>query len=151
MGESTSENVTGMDDQNHELLMRYLDGELPPAQRAAFENRLGSDSELKREVSIYQAMQAGFGDLSFDPRTLRAGVWERVNRQLTRPVGWGLVVIGTLAWTVFGVYTFITSPADLWEKLATGAIAIGLLVLLGSVILERYHDWLTDPYRDVHR
>jgi hypothetical protein len=46
---------------------------------------------------------------------------------------------------------FSTSPGDPWEKLATGAIVIGILTLLASVIWERYRDWGTDPYRDVHR
>jgi hypothetical protein len=39
----------------------------------------------------------------------------------------------------------------MWEKLATGAVVIGILALLTSVIWERYREWLTDPYRDVHR
>jgi hypothetical protein len=38
-----------------------------------------------------------------------------------------------------------------WEKLATGAIAIGILLLLASVIWDRLREWETDPYRDVYR
>jgi len=51
----------------------------------------------------------------------------------------------------YGVYVFATSASDPWQKLATGAIAIGILILFASVIWERYQDWLRDPYRDVHR
>ena len=42
-------------------------------------------------------------------------------------------------------------PGVPWEKLATGAVAIGILILFASVIWERYQEWLRDPYRDVHR
>ena len=37
------------------------------------------------------------------------------------------------------------------EKLATGAVVIGVILLLASVIWEQYQSWLADPYRDVHR
>jgi hypothetical protein len=35
--------------------------------------------------------------------------------------------------------------------MATGAIAIGILTLLASVIWERIREWDSDPYKDVHR
>jgi hypothetical protein len=59
--------------------------------------------------------------------------------------------VGAVVWLAYGVYTFTTSPADLWQKLATGAVVIGILMLLTSVIWERYREWLTDPYRDIQR
>ena len=33
----------------------------------------------------------------------------------------------------------------------SGAIVIGIILLLASVILEQYRQWLIDPYRDVQR
>ena len=36
-------------------------------------------------------------------------------------------------------------------KLTTGAVVIGILVLLAQVILDRYREYGTDPYRNVHR
>jgi hypothetical protein len=61
------------------------------------------------------------------------------------------VVVGLVTWMTYGAYLFATSPAAPWEKLATGAIAIGTLLLFTSVIWERYRDWETDPYKDVYR
>ena len=46
---------------------------------------------------------------------------------------------------------FATSSTDPWEKMAIGAVAIGVLMLLASVIWERLREWDTDPYKDVHR
>ena len=43
------------------------------------------------------------------------------------------------------------SPVAPWGKLAAGAAVIGLMLLFASVAAERYRDWLTDPYRNVHR
>ena len=76
---------------------------------------------------------------------------DRVNRHLTRPIGWILLLIGGVVWVAYAAYLFFTSPADLIEKLATGAMVIGILLLLASVIWEQYRSWLTDPYRDLQR
>ena len=71
--------------------------------------------------------------------------------KVTRPFGWVFFAAGAVVWMAYGLYVYFSSAVDLWEKLATGAIVIGLVVLLASVIWERYRTWLTDPYRDVHR
>ena len=134
-----------------EDLMRYLDGELSPEARARVDAELASSTDLRREVAIFRALKADFQELSFHPGTHQTSVWDQVNMHLTRPVGWVLVIAGVVVWLTYGAYLFATTPADPWEKLATGAIAIGILMLLASVIWERLREWSTDPYRDVHR
>ena len=54
-------------------------------------------------------------------------------------------------WMTYGTYLFATSSVSRWEKLGTGAIAIGVLMLLTSVIWERIQELETDPYRNVQR
>ncbi len=139
------------DDLSHEDLMRFLDGEMPPEESARVQAHIEASTELGREVRIFRAMKAGFQDLTFDPGTHRRSVWDEVNQQLTRPIGWVLVVAGAAVWTGYGAYVFAASPVNPWEKLATGAVVIGIVLLLASVIWERYREWLTDPYRDVYR
>ena len=131
--------------------MRYLDGELAPEDRARVDAELESSTELQREVAIFQALKEDFQDLSFHPGTYRTSVWDQVNTHLTRPIGWILVIVGVAVWMTYGVYVFATSAANPWEKMATGAIAIGMLMLLASVIWERLREWDDDPYKDVHR
>lgn len=132
-------------------LMRYLDGELSPDGRDRVERELASSTELQREVAIFRAIRNDFQTLSFRPATSRRSVWDHVNMNVTRPIGWILVVVGVLVWTVYGAYVFTTSPGDPWEKLATGAVVIGILMLFASVIWERLKEWGTDPYKDVYR
>lgn len=139
------------DEMTHELLMRYLDGELPPEERRQVEERAERSTELQRELSLYRSLHEDLSGISFDRRAARESVWEQVNRRLTRPIGWLLVVAGTATWAVYAVWVYLTSEVAPWEKLATGAIVIGVLVLLASVIYERYRDFLTDPYRHVER
>lgn len=136
---------------SHEDLMRLLDGELSPEERVRVEAAVAADSELARELALFRGMKGRLGELSFDPDHHRRSVWDAVNRRLARPMGWALLMGGLIAWTLYGAYVFATGPADPWEKLATGAIVIGTLVLLASVIWEQYRAYLMDPYKDVHR
>lgn len=136
---------------SQEDLMRFLDGEMSPDEHARVSAALQASSELAREVAIYRAMKGGFQELSFHPGTYRQSVWDSVNQRLTRPLGWIFLIAGAVAWTAYGAWVFAVSPIDPWQKLSAAAVAIGTLVLLASVIWERYREWLTDPYRDVQR
>ena len=134
-----------------EDLMRYLDGEMTPDERARVELELERSTELQREVAIFRGLKSDFQELSFHPGTYRTSVWDSVNAELTRPIGWFLVIAGVAMWLSYGAYVFATSAANPWEKMATVAIAIGVLMLLASVIWERLQEWETDPYKHVQR
>jgi hypothetical protein len=136
---------------SHDDLMRFLDGEMPPEERARVEAEVERSTELQRELSIFQTMRTDFQSLTFHPATYQRSVWDQVNASVTRPMGWFLIITGVTVWMAYGVYVFTNSPIDPWEKLATGAVVIGILTLLASVIWERYREWGHDPYRDVQR
>jgi anti-sigma factor RsiW len=133
---------------SHEDLMRYLDGELSPDDRARVDRQVSASTELQRDLAVFGKMKEDLRAMSF-AESENQSVWERVSRRLTRPVGWVLIVSGSFVLTLYGIYLYITSAANLLEKLASAAIVIGVVMLLGSVIHERYRNWLTDPYRDV--
>lgn len=136
---------------SHDDLMRYLDGEMPPDERTRVEAEVKRSTELQRELAIFKAMRADFQSLSFHPSDHHNSVWDQVNASVTRPMGWFLVITGITVWMAYGVYVFAGSPINPWEKLAMGAVVIGILTLLSTVIWERYREWGHDPYRDVHR
>ena len=136
---------------DHDALMRYLDGEASPDERRRIEVHLESSTELQRELSLFRSMKEDFIELSFTPVRPGSSVWDSVSRKLARPVGWFFLLAGLLVWGTYGAYVFVVEPRGLLQKLAIGAIVIGILLLLASVIWERYRDWLTDPYKDVHR
>jgi len=141
-----------LDDRvTHEELMRYLDGEVGPEERSRIERSVEDSTELRRELTVYKAMKDDLQTLKLGPGGSNGSVWNAVNRQLTRPLGWVLLIVGSLVWAAYGVYVYLTSPHFLWEKMATSAVVIGILLLFASVIWERYRIWLTDPYRDIQR
>ncbi len=135
----------------HEELMRFVDGELAPDEHGRVEEAVRTSTELQREVALFRALKEDFRGLSFDPGDPTRSVWDAVDRRLTRPVGWILLIAGAVAWVCYGIYAFVVTPANPWEKLGTAAFVIGFFILLASVVAERYRDWLHDPYRDVYR
>jgi len=135
----------------HEELMLYLDGEVGPEDRTRIEESVETSTELRRELAVYRAMKDDLQTMQLNQSGPDGSIWYAVNRHLARPLGWVLLVVGALVWAAYGVYVYFTSPSFLWQKLATGAVGIGILVLLASVIWERYRVWLTDPYRDLQR
>jgi hypothetical protein len=104
-----------------------------------------SSTELRRELTVYKAMKDDLQSLKLTDPGRGGSVWEAVHRQLTRPLGWVLLIVGSLIWAAYGVFVYLTSPVFLWQKLATGGMVIGILLLFASVIYERYRAWLTDP------
>ncbi len=136
---------------SHEELMRYLDGEVGPEEGVRIQGSVEASTELRRELSVYRAMKDDLQTLKLSSHGPHGSVWNAVNRQLTRPLGWVLLLVGSLIWAAYGIYAYLTSPHFLWEKLATSAVVIGILLLFASVIWERYRIWLTDPYKDLQR
>ena len=134
----------------HEDLMRFLDGEVTPEERAVVEQYLETSSELRREVAIFRSMKEELQDLSLAARG-GDSVWKPIRSRITVPTGWVLAGAGLVFWTGYGIWAFLRSPQAILMKLATGGIAIGILVLLAHVIWERIREYGTDPYRDVHR
>lgn len=140
-----------MRDVSHDQLMRFLDGELPPAERQQVSDALTGSAELQRELMLFEAMKRDLQELSFTPVRAGHSIWDQVTVRITRPVGWVIFLTGALVWIVYGAWIYFTSSIDMWEKLATGAVVTGLVTLLATVIWERYKVWLTDPYKGVHR
>jgi hypothetical protein len=151
LGPRTPERRELHDRVTNEQLMRYLDGEVGPGDRKRIESSVEASTELRRELAVYRAMKNDLQTLKLAGDDRNGSIWYSVNRNLTRPLGWILLIVGSLVWATYGIYLYLNSEAFFWEKLATSGVGIGILLLLGSVIWERYRIWLTDPYRDIQR
>ncbi len=132
-------------------LMRYVDNELPPDRRRAVEEAVEEDTELRREIELYRAVKEDLKGLEVTMPTRHSSIWAAVNRQLTRPIGWGLFLAGTLIWVAYAVYIYLAGGEAVWEKLATSAVVLGLGLLFLSTLIDRYRDLKTDPYKDIQR
>jgi len=136
----------------------YLDGELSPEERAAFERELAANPELAEELAALQAMKEVTSSMKL--RELPDQVWERywegTYNRLERRVGWILFSVGAALLLAGGLYELAlalihNSSEPWWLRLAIGALSGGFAVLLVSVIRERFFMAKRDPYREVER
>lgn len=134
----------------HEELMRYLDGELPSERVRAVEEAMERSTELRRDHAIYSRMKSDLESMG-EHMGDSAGAWEQVSRAITRPMGWVLFLAGAAVWLAYVVYAYLAGAEDMWMKLATSAVVVGLAMLLLSALLDRLLDLKTDPYREIHR
>lgn len=134
----------------HDELMRYLDGELPPERTREVEEALESSTELRREYVIFRRMKTDLEDMGAQMHAERS-VWDAVNRQLTRPVGWILFLVGAAVWAAYGAFAYLSGAGALWEKLATSAVVVGLAMVLVSALVDRWRDLKSDPYKEIQQ
>lgn len=142
----------GACEDQREALALYVDGELGADARRAFEEHMEGCTECRREVAVFQAMKGDLRSMSMERvPPPRGSIWESVNRDLTRPTGWLMIVAGAIIYTAWAVYNFIQAPLDLWERLGIGLLVVGFFVLLISVAIDRIRDSATDPYKGIQR
>lgn len=142
---------SGADEVSRETLMRYLDGELSPEERQRVDAALARSTELERELALYRSLHEDLSSIRLAGPDTRRSIWASVNRRLARPMGWVLLTVGVLAWVSHATWVYFSSAAPSFEKLATSAVGIGMLLLFATVIHDRYREWHTDPYNDIER
>lgn len=136
----------------------YLDGELDPEERRAFEEEVARNPELAREFEETRAMKEVTDAMQLRefPDKVWERYWEGTYNRLERRVGWILFSIGAMVLLAAGLYEaavalFRDSVEPLWLKLAVGVFCAGAAVLFVSVLRERLFLRRRDPYREIQR
>ena len=135
------------------LAMAYVDGELPPEARAAFEVRLDREPALVREVAAQQRL-AVLARAAM-PREPIDREWRAIERSsLTRlglPLGWTLLALGGVGLAVWCACEVACAPIGITPKILTAALASGLLLLFLLAVRARLRTKPFDPYDGVQR
>lgn len=152
-----NERTEGMNEER-DLLMRALDGELDAEERAAFDARLAQDEELRREWRrLSRVREATMGlKLRNPPEDVWDGYWTSVYSRVERGVGWLLLSVGAIvvgSWAVWRWVGELLADSTLPMIVRYGVLAVffGLVILLVSVVRHRVNVFRTDPYREIER
>lgn len=137
---------------------KYLSNDLSPEEKNEFELIIKSDHKLKEEfeeqLKINEALKKMH--LKNPSKEVWDGYWLGIYNRLERGLAWIAISIGALI--VFGFTTVkvvneivkdTSSPLVL--KLGLGALFFGGLVLLFSVIREKFFTHKKDKYKEIQR
>ena len=136
------------------LLMGLIDGELTPDEAGDINGHLIKCAACREEYEQLRDTAAKIETVSFEEPhdEVLKKLWKSPYSRWTRASGLLLVLAGWLALIIYGLFEALrTSEEPLFSRMAVAAVIFGFLILLFSVIRERFHTYKTDPYREVKR
>ena len=141
-----------------ELLAGYVDGELPEADRLAFENELKVNAELRAELEEFVKLKEITGIMTYAdlPDEVWENYWQSLYKKLERGFGWIFFSLGAIALLVYGLFEFLSElyinpTIPLIIKISITVLLIGVIILLVSFSRERLFAYKRDRYKEVKR
>jgi anti-sigma factor RsiW len=141
-------------DEVRELLSAYLDGELTQAAAQRVRIHLEDCAECRAAYAELEKLRRVTAEMKFagPPEDKMSELEQKLSVQAPRRIGWLLLVAGFAVWAAYAAYLFVVDPKlATFEKLTTGAMVIGLVLLLISVLRQRLLEMPHDRYRGVKR
>jgi ferric-dicitrate binding protein FerR (iron transport regulator) len=140
------------------LMMAVLDNECSPAERRELEEALQQNSGLQREWRELQRVKevASMINVRKPPDEVWDNYWAQVYARNERKVAWLLVSVGAivlLSWGLWQSLRYLLANANLPDviKIAIGVLAVGIVILVVSVVREKLFVNKHDPYKDIQR
>ena len=133
---------------------RYVDGIMSPGERDEFEKHLEECSDCRESVLRLSRLVKITRRIKMkDPTDEFWQVyWKSLYRRTERRIAWIFILIGTAMIALYAAYEVIRSFRELtWTNLAVVFVLVGVVLLIISVIRERYHQYKVDRYKDVKR
>ncbi|MBI5266735.1 MAG: hypothetical protein HY851_05830 [candidate division Zixibacteria bacterium] len=147
-----------MDDRLRQMLAGYVDNELTEQERIEFERELAVNAELQRELKEFNRLKTVTGQMKYAdlPDQVWEAYWQSVYRKVERGAGWVLASVGAIVLLVFGVFEafsklYADPTAPLWLKTGLTLGAVGLIILLVSLIRERFFAYKRERYTEVEK
>jgi anti-sigma factor RsiW len=135
------------------LLAGLLDGELTPEEAGELNGHLIRCASCRADYEQLRTTQNKLEALSFIEVTDEAAraFWRLPYSRALRNASLFMIVGGYAALVLYGIVTWLLDGGPLFQKLSVAAIAIGLVVLLGLLIVERLSTYNVDPYKEIER
>ena len=139
-------------------MMAALDGEISPEEQCELDRVLETDSEIREEWERMNRVKEVTSTMVMrePPEEVWDDYWTSVYNRTERGIGWVLLSLGSIVLLGYGAWkwaeaVFQTEDLPLLPKMAILGVALGLSILVVSVIREKLFTKTRDPYKEVQR
>ena len=143
-------------DEIRMFLSALVDNELDSEQKRIVADHLATCDDCRKEYAKLRKLKEVTDDMQFFdlPDKLWAGYWHGIYNRIERGIGWVFLSLGAIILLAFGAWElfqnfFLSSEPPLLLKFGVGALLLGLIVLLVSIIRERIFSRTHDRYEEV--
>lgn len=140
------------------LMEKYFDEELTEEEKNSFDKMLQSSKELKKEFEEQKHIKEVISKMKLKNPSSEVwdSYWEKTYNKIERGIGWLAVFIGALILLGFASIEFVSqlyedNSTPIIIKIGTVSLVFGFLVLLFSVIREKWFTHKTDKYKEIQR
>jgi hypothetical protein len=147
-----------MDERWKQLLAGYVDNELNPEERQDFERELAHNVELQEELKEFNRLKLVTGQMKYAdlPDAVWETYWQSLYKKIERGAGWILASMGAIVLLVFGLFELFSKlyadpNAPFWLKFGLTVGCIGVIILLVSLVRERFFAYKRERYTEVEK
>lgn len=140
------------------LLMKAVDGELSGEEEVEFEHFVHTYDSCKEEWQQFKHLKEVTRQMKFKspPDELWDHYWTHVYNRLERGLAWIFLSIGTIILLIYGAFQAVESlildnQVATIVKIAVLFVIAGLVILLVSVVREKFMIFRKDPYKEIKR
>ncbi|MFH1892433.1 MAG: hypothetical protein ABIK83_07095 [Candidatus Zixiibacteriota bacterium] len=127
------------------LLMKVVDGLATAEEEAALQEAIRADGKWEQELRAYRKIKEVTDSMQLKdlPDSYWQGYWASVYRTTERGIGWVLLSVGaiillaTVGFVALGDF-FMSSDVPLIVKIGVTAAGLGVIILLVSILRERF-------------
>lgn len=136
------------------LISGLLDNELTPEESTELNTHLIRCASCRSDYEDLRRTEQKLEAISYVEITDQAAsaLWKLPFARFLSIASLLLVIGGYAALLLYGIVMFlIDRDEDLFGRITLGAIVIGFLMLLVSLIIERIRTYRVDPYKEIER
>lgn len=140
------------------LMEKYFENELDEKEKLEFNSLISNSNSLRKEFEEQKRIKEVLNKMKLKnpSKEFWDGYWTRLYNKLERGIAWTAISIGAIILIAYGSIQavnqfFADKQTPLIVQIGTVALVFGIIVLIFSVIREKYFISKHDKYKEVQR
>ncbi len=147
-----------MNERTLYLMEKYLENDLSEDESIEFDKIIQNSPELKKEIDEQKKVKEVLSKMKLKnpSKEIWDDYWLGIYNRLERGIAWIAISLGLLVIFGYSSYEMVQSMINdthtpPFVKVAVGVLIFGVLVLLWSLLREKFKTSKNDKYKEVQR